>query len=367
MIDDMHTFLNEIENFFTFTVKDAREMMEHFHKEMEKGLRGEESSLKMLPSFVKRPKGIEKGTFLAIDLGGTNLRVLAVRLLGNGKIEQLGMKRFSLTREVTSDVGDVFFDFIALCVADFLDEHHLETSFELGFTFSFPVVQTSISKGILVSWTKGFSVKGVEGRDVVGLLDKAFKRKGLKSLKVVALLNDTVSTLAAKRYVDPKCDMGVILGTGTNAAYPEKINNITKYKGKWDSDEMIINIEWGGFDKIKENIYDRTLDRNSENSGKQKMEKMVSGMYIGEIARIILWDAYKSGFLNSSGMDKIFFKPYSLTTEQLSLFVSEGDLFKKMEAWRFSHRDIGLLKEIGRIVSKRAARIAATAIAAVLT
>ncbi|MCX7965115.1 MAG: hypothetical protein N2596_00620, partial [Syntrophorhabdaceae bacterium] len=97
------------------------------------------------------------------------------------------------------------------------------------------------------------------------------------------------------------------------------------------------------------------------------MEKMVSGMYIGEIARIILWDAYKSGFLNSSGMDKIFFKPYSLTTEQLSLFTTEGDLFKKMEAWRFSHRDIGLLKEIGRIVSKRAARIVATAIAAVVT
>ena len=29
---------------------------------------------------------------------------------------------------------------------------------ELGFTFSFPVKQTSLNSGLLMKWTKGFSI-----------------------------------------------------------------------------------------------------------------------------------------------------------------------------------------------------------------
>lgn len=32
---------------------------------------------------------------------------------------------------------------------------------ELGFTFSFPVRQTSIASGTLIKWTKGFSIEDV--------------------------------------------------------------------------------------------------------------------------------------------------------------------------------------------------------------
>ena len=52
---------------------------------------------------------------------------------------------------------------------------------------------------------------------------------------------------------------------------------------------MIINIEWGAFDNEKVVLpvtkYDTRLDRDTENSGKQIFEKMISGMYLGEIAR----------------------------------------------------------------------------------
>lgn len=34
---------------------------------------------------------------------------------------------------------------------------------ELGFTFSFPVRQTSISSGTLIKWTKGFSIDDTVG------------------------------------------------------------------------------------------------------------------------------------------------------------------------------------------------------------
>jgi len=52
------------------------------------------------------------------------------------------------------------------------------------------------------------------------LLAAACKRKGL-DVVLEALVNDTVGTLMARAYSDPKCRVGVILGTGTNACYRE--------------------------------------------------------------------------------------------------------------------------------------------------
>ncbi|KAF3792439.1 Hexokinase-2 [Nymphaea thermarum] len=41
---------------------------------------------------------------------------------------------------------------------------------ELGFTFSFPVEQTSIASGTLIKWTKGFSIDETVGKDIVAEL-----------------------------------------------------------------------------------------------------------------------------------------------------------------------------------------------------
>ena len=37
-------------------------------------------------------------------------------------------------------------------------ENSLDKRRDLGFTFSFPVKQTSVSSGILIKWTKGFAI-----------------------------------------------------------------------------------------------------------------------------------------------------------------------------------------------------------------
>lgn len=60
-----------------------------------------------------------------------------------------------------------------------------------GFTFSFPMVHHSIHSGILVNWTKSFKCTGVEGKDVVQLLNKALIKKGCYNVTVNAILNDT--------------------------------------------------------------------------------------------------------------------------------------------------------------------------------
>nr|DAD30292.1 TPA_asm: hypothetical protein HUJ06_031760 [Nelumbo nucifera] len=57
------------------------------------------------------------------------------------------------------------FDFIASTLEKFVEKEGngyivpLDRRRELGFTFSFPVKQTSVSSGILIKWTKGFSIE----------------------------------------------------------------------------------------------------------------------------------------------------------------------------------------------------------------
>lgn len=58
------------------------------------------------------------------------------------------------------------FNFIAGKLADFVSKESDEylplpgRNRELGFTFSFPIKQTSIDAGTLIKWTKGFAVEG---------------------------------------------------------------------------------------------------------------------------------------------------------------------------------------------------------------
>ena len=59
----------------------------------------------------------------------------------------------------------------------------------LGLTFSFPVEQTALGSGKILTWTKGFSAKNAVGNDVVKLLQDAFDRKHMH-VKCVALVND---------------------------------------------------------------------------------------------------------------------------------------------------------------------------------
>ena len=64
----------------------------------------------------------------------------------------------------------------------------------LGLTFSFPVEQTALGSGTILTWTKGFSATDAVGHDVVKLLQDAFDRKRIH-VKCVALVNDASSTL----------------------------------------------------------------------------------------------------------------------------------------------------------------------------
>ena len=108
---------------------------------------------------------------------------------------------------------------------------------------SFPCKQEGLAVGKLTNWTKGFKCSGVEGEDVVTLLKQALHRRGdvyievrpappryqhqcQHQCQVCALLNDTTGCLMSCAWRNPKCRIGMILGTGTNACYLEDLDKV---------------------------------------------------------------------------------------------------------------------------------------------
>ncbi|KAF8783631.1 hypothetical protein HU200_000448 [Digitaria exilis] len=272
--------IEEVESSLATPTALLRSIADAMVTEMERGLRGDiHAQLKMLISYVDNlPTGDEHGLFYALDLGGTNFRVLRVQLGGREKrVVKQQYEEVSIPPHLMVGTSMELFDFIAAALAKFVDtegeDFHLPEGRqrELGFTFSFPVNQTSISSGTLIKWTKGFSINGTVGEDVVSELSRAMERQGL-DMKVTALVNDTVGTLAGGRYMDNDVVAAVILGTGTNAAYVEHANAIPKWTGLLPkSGNMVINTEWGSFksDKLPLSEYDKAMDFESLNPGEQ--------------------------------------------------------------------------------------------------
>ncbi|XP_063333299.1 hexokinase HKDC1 isoform X1 [Pelmatolapia mariae] len=368
---------------------------------LEAGLKNKgPSAVKMLPSYVYHtPDGTERGKYLALDLGGTNFRAMLVKFKkGLQNNTRLYHKIYTVPLEIMQGTGEELFDHLAQYVSDFLDYMGMKKAhLPAGFTFSFPCEQTAIDTGILVSWTKGFKATDCEGHDVVNLLREAIKRRNEYDLDIVAVVNDTVGTMMSCAYEDPQCEVGLIAGTGSNACYMEELKNIEKIrqkKQKTEGDEetpeavedkaetsetskMCINTEWGGLgdDGSLDDIitpFDAEVDHNSVNPGKQRFEKLTSGMYLGEIVREVLLDLTRGGLLFRGRVTETLKTPGIFQTKYLSQI--ESDRLALLQV-RSILQHLGLdstcddsiiVKEVCGAVSRRAAELCGAGMAAVV-
>ncbi|XP_052496026.1 hexokinase HKDC1 [Budorcas taxicolor] len=335
------------------------------------------ATVKMLPTYVcGMPDGTEKGKFLALDLGGTNFRVLLVKIRSGRRSVRMYNKIFAIPLEIMQGTGEELFDHIVQCIADFLDYMGLKgAQLPLGFTFSFPCRQASIDKGTLIEWTKGFKATDCEGEDVVDMLREAIKRRNEFDLDIVAVVNDTVGTMMTCGYEDSNCEVGLIAGTGSNMCYMEEMRNIELVEG--DEGKMCINTEWGGFgdngclDDIQTQ-YDKEVDEGSLNPGKQRYEKMTSGMYLGEIVRQILIDLTKQGLLFRGQISERLRTRGIFETKFLSQI--ESDRLALLQVRRILQQlgldstceDSIVVKEVCGAVSRRAAQLYGAGLAAIV-
>lgn len=379
--------VKEVEGQCSTQISKLRQVVDAMAEEMKKGLASEtgKNFLKMVISYVDTlPTGDEKGLFYALDLGGTNFRVLRVQL--GGKEERVIDKEFiEVTIPTNLMVGTEkeLFDYIASELAKFVTSEgknfRLEPGRqrELGFTFSFPVHQTAIASGTLIKWSKGFSVAETVGKDVVVSLKEAMERQGLE-MHVSALVNDTVGTLAGGRYRDEDVMVAVILGTGTNACYVERTDAIPKSQGLLPkSGYMVINTEWGNFwsSHLPVTEFDKALDADSINPGDHIFEKLISGMYLGEIVRRLLLKLAEDASLFGDEIPSRLRKQYVLTTPNISAMHQDTSSDLKLveitlkNVFGISHvplRTRKLVVELCDIVAVRAARLAGAGIVGIL-
>ncbi|XP_053619258.1 hexokinase-2-like [Plodia interpunctella] len=356
-----------------------RRVAETFEREMELGLTRnpkKPSSLQMENTFVPElPNGTEEGKFLALDLGGTNFRVLLLEI-ENGKLVREDVKQYHISDELRLAPGVDLFNFLADCVLDFVRSEDMEDEeIPLGFTFSFPMKHTSITSGQLITWTKSFKCGGMEGVDVAGLLQRCLDDRNLK-VTVQVLLNDTTGTLVAGAYEDPTVGMAVILGTGSNGCYMEHASRITQWGGAQHDrvHDVCVDIEWGAFgdngclDFMRTEI-DREVDARSLLQTSFTFEKYIGGKYLGDALSVSLAALARARLFPAAPA------PAALQTAQLSLFEEEncaGQLTQTIKVLEqacgtpISEADAQVAQYVAQVISNRAAQLVSVCISTLL-
>jgi len=366
---------------FHISDQNMTEIVNRLTKEINMGLAKDTHARAVVKCYITYvqdlPTGKERGKYLALDLGGTNFRVLLISLNSETDIDIVS-ESFTISKLLKEGPGQNLFAFIAECLAVFCKKHKIEQdNLPLGFTFSFPLQQVGINKGILVTWTKGFKCDGVIGKNVVELLQDAINRRGDLKVRVVAILNDTTGTLMSCAFVNRNCRIGLIVGTGSNACYVEKTINTETLEGYQSSNKpyMIVNTELGAFgdngvlDFIRTS-YDKDVDKQSINPNRQTFEKCISGMYLGELVRHIIVELMSRGLLFKRVSSGAIHEKWKFETRYISeieadppgTYRNASMIMDQLGIRTSNEKDLACLRYICQTITTRSAKLTSCAL-----
>ena len=278
--------------------------------DMERGLKGLDSSLPMIPSYITPMPKVQPGkTVLALDAGGTNLRIGIVRFDEQGKAAAEDIVKHPMPGTRGRVSAEQFFDQIADA---FLPVLNSSSGIEgIGFTFSYPMDIQPDADGILLAFSKEVDAPDVIGKAVGAGLRDALARKGFRYDGPIVLLNDTTATLlsgVATIPVNGGPVIGFILGTGFNTAYPE--TSIPKIGFESKVSPQIVVCETGNFNLRYRGPLDREFDSGTKNPGSYTLEKTTSGAYIGPLSLHILKQAVKDKVICFRKSDELLAIPH---------------------------------------------------------
>ena len=272
-------------NIFKLDNEQLKGIAHAFREKVEEGLNKNNAEIQCIPTFIL-PKATDvKGKALVLDLGGTNYRVAIVDFStekpiiypNNGwKKDMSIMKSPGYTRE------ELFKE-----LADLIVEIKREEEMPIGYCFSYPTESIPGGDARLLRWTKGVDIREMVGQFVGKTLLDYLNEKNKIRFTGVKVLNDTIASLFAG-LTDKSYDayIGLIVGTGTNMATFIPSDKITKLDPECHVQGLIpVNLESGNFYPPFLTAVDDTVDATSDSLGKQRFEKAVSGMYLGDILK----------------------------------------------------------------------------------
>jgi len=186
----------------------------------------------------------------------------------------------------------------------------------------------------------------------------------------------------AFQQVNSDCCIGLILGTGSNTCYWEKLENIKKFNAdpKLNAKGMIINMEAGNFGsrRIDQDLpltkWDHTLNSQSNNPDNQIIEKQISGFYLGEITRLILIDLIRQGKIFPTFKDSKLKldEAYKFETKEMSTIEIDQSpdlviiqkLLEEFSITKSTKEERLFVQKITHLVAERAAALASTQLVA---
>ncbi|ESR39419.1 putative hexokinase-like 2 protein [Citrus sinensis] len=354
--------------------------------EMQASLASNETTadLNMLLSYLASlPNGEEKGLYYGINLRATDFLILCARLGGkNEPISDLHREEISIPSDVMCCTSQELFDYIAGEFAKFVNAHPdngNDTSAKekkLGYTWSHSVDQVTTLSPSAIKW-KNFAANDTVEETLVTNINQALAKHDL-NMRVYALVDDTIGSLAGGRFYNRDSVASVTLGTGTNAAYVESSQAVPKWQGPSPkSGEIVISTEWGNFSSSSFPVteFDASLDAESLNPGSMIFEKLVSGMYLGEIVRRVLLRMAKEADLFGDTVPPKLMLPYLLRSPDMATMhqdtSEDHELVREKLEEVFGITDSTpkareVVVEVCDIVTERAARLAAAGIVGII-
>nr|GMC62671.1 probable hexokinase-like 2 protein [Ipomoea batatas] len=302
----------------------------------------------------------EPGLHYGINLRGDNFLVLRARLGGKREpVTELSKQEIVIPPEVIKGT--------------------YKGQRKLGFTISqpLPVVEATASMDTAIINLMGSTIEDTEKDVYVNEINNCLEKHGV-DLRVLGLVDDTVGVLAGGRYYSRESVAAVTLGMGTNVVYVDSAQAVEKWPGKLpQSSELVIDMQWGNFysSHLPITEFDVSLDTESTNPGYRRFEKLISGVYLGEIVRrVLLKIAQETGLYGDSVPPKLA-TPYVLRSRDMAEMhqdMSEDyevineklkEIFEITDSTQMSRE---IVANICDIVAQRAARLIGAGIIAII-
>lgn len=284
-------------NVFKLSGKQLKEIAQSLQRKIEDGLSEDNTEIQCIPTFITPKTTAVKGKAVVLDLGGTNYRAAVVEFSAkktaihpeNGWKKDLSvMKTPGFTQKALLKEQ-----------ADLISELKKDKPMPIGYCFSYPAESLPGGDANLIRWTKGVDIREMVGEPVGQPLLDYLNTRHKGQFTGIKVLNDTVASLFAG-LTDSTYDayIGLIVGTGTNMATFIPSDKIGKLDpGLKQSGLIPVNLESGNFNPPHLTAFDESVDAASDSTGRQRFEKAVSGMYLGEILKSVFPnDEFESKF-----------------------------------------------------------------------
>lgn len=327
--------LHKIQNEFVISNNTLLQISNEFLEDMT-----EKEALKMLKThIVAKNDKVLPNEYVAIDIGGTNMRVGKLKISNDSVVIEKLIKVSLKTafRDYTSDKYSIkdLFKIALQKIEPFLDRNKL---YSLAVTVSFGIKSATKENAMIIELSKGFELKNTIGEDISDVLKEVISELNLKLIPV-AIINDCVATMVTGRFFNPNADISMIVGTGHNSCFVNK-------------DMEVINIESANFSKnIPLTGFDsKVLSRMPGECGKV-LEVLTGGKYIGKIANAMIEHLVECGLLKECK---------AVTTDVLTKCM-DGEF-----DFNYSAEQREVIGVIANILFERSAKLIASEIFAVL-